>query len=90
MTDPPDQHEDELGPPLVEDLTDPQRELEREQADRAAMEAALAELRGGAPETARRTLAAQLEEVERCPLCGARDSEACDLTKHAATLGITG
>ena len=58
MTDPPDQHEDELGPPLVEDLTDPQRELEREQADRAAMEAALAELRGGAPETARRTLAA--------------------------------
>lgn len=89
MTDPPDQHEDEPGPPIVEDLTDAARELEREQADRAAMEAALAELRGGDPETARRTLAARLEEVERCPICGARDGEACDSSKHEPPLSET-
>lgn len=82
MTAPTDQHDDELGPPAFEDLSDEARERDLEQGHRAAIETAIAQLRAGDPETARRTLAAQLEEAERCPICGVRDGEACDIAAH--------
>lgn len=82
MADPSEQHDNEIGPPVVEDLTDAGRELARDQDDRTAMEAALAQLRAGNPDAARRTLVARLDEVERCPICGVRDGEACDTAAH--------
>jgi len=77
----PDQ-DDELGPPAFEDLTDPSREREREQGHRAAIEAAIEQLRAGDAKTARRTLADRLEDAARCPICGVRDGEVCDVAAH--------
>ena len=82
MTAPTDQHDDELGPPAFDDLSDEARERDLEQGHRAAIETAIAQLRAGNPETARRTLAGRLEEAERCPICGVRDGEACDAAAH--------
>lgn len=82
MTAPTDKHDDELGSPAFEDLSDEARERDLEQGHRAAIETAIAQLRAGDAETARRTLAARLEEAERCPICGVRDGEACDASTH--------
>ena len=82
MTAPTDQHDDELGPPAFEDLSDEARERDLEQGHRAAIETAIAQLRAGDPDTARRTLAARLDEAERCPICGVRDGEACNASTH--------
>jgi DNA repair exonuclease SbcCD ATPase subunit len=82
MTASSDQHDDELGPPAFEDLSDEARERDLAQRHRAAIETAITQLRAGDTETARRTLAAQLEEAERCPICGVRDGEACDTAAH--------
>lgn len=82
----PSQTEDENGPPAFEDLTDEDRERERAKAHQTAIEAALEQLRAGDPDTARRTLAARLDEAERCPICGARDGEVCNAVAHGEAL----
>lgn len=82
----PNPPEDENGPPAFEDLTDEDREQERAKGHQAAIKAALEALRAGDTDTARRTLAARLDEAERCPICGARDGEVCDAAAHEEAL----